>query len=51
MKFLDTLKRIKMILDEAGEVPDRHTGEITVKLQLNQGGVRNGQLIVSKSVK
>ena len=51
MKFIDLLIRLKAMLEETGEVPPGHTGEITVKLQLNQGGIRDGQLIVSKSIK
>ena len=50
MKFIDLLIRLKAMLEETGEVPPGHTGEITVKLQLNQGGIRDGQLIVSKSI-
>ena len=31
MKFLDLLKRVKAMLEE---VPEKHTGEVTMKFQL-----------------
>ena len=48
MKFLDLLKRVKAMLEE---VPEKHTGEVTMKFQLNQGGVRDSQLTISKTFK
>lgn len=48
MKFLELLKRVKAMLEE---IPENHTGEVVMKFQLNQGGVRDSQLIISKTFK
>jgi hypothetical protein len=51
MKLLDLLKQVYGVLNDCKKVPPYHTGEVTIKLQVNQGGVRDGQVIISTSVK
>ena len=51
MKLIDLLRETAARLVVEQQIPPKHTGEVTVILQLNQGGVRDGRLIVAKAAK
>jgi predicted patatin/cPLA2 family phospholipase len=45
------IKQILEVLDATGKLPKKHTGEVTIKINMNDGGVSESTLSVTEKLK
>ena len=45
------IKKILIILSEYGKLPEKHSGEINIKINMNEGGISQATLSVTEKLK